>query len=188
MHVFLATTNAHKLSEFQPLLGGAPFELRAMPEAVEVEETGATFVENARLKARTCADRFGVACLADDSGLAVRALGGRPGIASARYADSDAARISKLLGELSEATDRTATFHCALVLYYPDGREVAVEGVVPGRVAEAPRGEGGFGYDPVFDLPELGKTYAELSAAEKNEHSHRAVAVRLLLDALKATP
>lgn len=188
MRVYLATTNAHKLTEFQPLLGDAPFELSAMPEAVEVEETGSTFVENARLKARTCAERFGVPCLADDSGLAVRALGGRPGIASARYAPTDPERIAKLLGELSEQSDRGASFHCALVLAHPDGGEVAVEGVVAGRVAEAPRGRGGFGYDPVFELPELGKTYAELSASEKNERSHRAVAVRLLLDALKVAP
>lgn len=188
MRVYLATTNAHKLSEFQPLLGGAPFELQAMPEAVEVEETGTTFVENARLKARTCAERFGVPCLADDSGIAVRALDGRPGIASARYAATDHERISKLLGELSDKPDRTASFHCALVLAYPDGRETVVEGIVPGRVTEAPRGAGGFGYDPVFELPDLGKTYAELTAAEKNERSHRAVAVRELLEAMRVAP
>lgn len=184
MIVYLATTNAHKLAEFAPLLGGAPFTLMAMPEAVEVEETGTTFVENARLKARTCAERFGVPCLADDSGIAVEALDGRPGIASARYAPSDAERISKLLGELEGKPSRSATFHCAVVLAYPDGGEVSVEGIVPGRVTEAPRGTGGFGYDPVFEVEDLGKTYAELSAEEKNVHSHRARAVRLLLEAL----
>ncbi|MNY06469.1 Non-canonical purine NTP pyrophosphatase [compost metagenome] len=184
MIVYLATTNAHKLAEFQPLLLGAPFTLEAMPEAVEVEETGSTFVENARLKARTCAQRFQVPCLADDSGIAVEALDGRPGIASARYAASDAERIAKLLGELADKANRAATFHCAVVLAYPDGREVAVEGIVKGRVTEDPRGNGGFGYDPVFEVDGLGKTYAELSADEKNTHSHRARAVRLLLEAL----
>lgn len=185
--VFLATTNAHKLSEFEPLLGAAPIVLAAMPEAIEVEETGATFLENARLKAMTCAKRFGVPCLADDSGIAVHALEGRPGIASARYAPTDAERISKLLGELSPHADRSASFHCALVLAYPDGSEVAVEGVVPGRVTREPRGHGGFGYDPVFEVRELGKTYAELSAAEKNVHSHRARAVALLLSQLDSS-
>jgi XTP/dITP diphosphohydrolase len=183
--VYLATTNAHKLVEFQPLLQDAPFDLSAMPEAVEVEETGSTFVENARLKARSCAERFQVPCLADDSGIAVKALDGRPGIASARYADSDTARISKLLGELEGKPSRAATFHCAVVLAYPDGREVAVEGIVAGHVTEAPRGAGGFGYDPIFEIDGLGKTYAELSADEKNVHSHRARAVRLLLEAMR---
>lgn len=184
MQVYLATTNAHKLSEFRPLLLDAPLDLSAMPEAVEVEETGSTFIENARLKARTCAARFGVPCLADDSGIAVEALDGRPGIASARYAATDAERIGKLLGELEGKANRAATFHCAVVLAYPDGREVVVEGIVPGHVTEAPRGEAGFGYDPVFEVAGLGKTYAELSADEKNVHSHRARAVRLLLEAL----
>ncbi|HEY9898755.1 MAG TPA: RdgB/HAM1 family non-canonical purine NTP pyrophosphatase [Pantanalinema sp.] len=184
MQVYLATTNAHKLSEFKPLLTDAPFDLSAMPEAVEVEETGSTFVANARLKARQCAERFEVPCLADDSGIAVEALDGRPGIASARYAESDADRINKLLAELEGKASRAATFHCAVVLAYPDGREIAVEGVVKGRVTEAPRGTGGFGYDPVFEVEGLGKTYAELSADEKNVHSHRARAVRLLLEAM----
>lgn len=184
MQVYLATTNAHKLAEFQPLLLDAPFALAAMPESVEVEETGSTFVENARLKARTCAERFGVPCLADDSGISVEALDGRPGIASARYAPTDAERISKLLGELEGKATRAATFHCAVVLAYPDGREVAVEGIVPGRVTDRPRGAGGFGYDPVFEVDGLGKTYAELSAEEKNVHSHRARAVALLLGAM----
>lgn len=183
--VYLATTNRHKLEEFKPLLLEASFVLDAMPDPIEVEETGATFVENARLKARTCAERFGVPCLADDSGLAVQALDGRPGIASARYASTDELRISRLLQELEPHVDRQASFHCALVLAYPDGSEVAVEGVVEGRVTLGARGVGGFGYDPVFEVSGLGKTYAELSAAEKNVHSHRARAVELLLSKLE---
>ena len=185
MKVYLASTNPHKLSEFQPLLEGAPFVLSAMPEAVEVEETGSTFIENARLKASACARRFGVPCLADDSGISVKALDGRPGIASARYAPTDAERISKLLRELAPHADRSATFHCALVLAWPDGKELVEEGIVPGRVTIEPRGTGGFGYDPVFEVAEMGRTYAELSAEEKNAHSHRARAVAQLLERLK---
>lgn len=181
MDVHLVTTNLHKLAEFEPLLAGAPFTLRPLPAALDVVEDGDTFLANARLKARAGAAHFQVPCLADDSGIAVRALDGRPGIGSSRYASTDAERIAKLLGELAPHADRAATFHCALVLVWPDGREVAVEGIVPGQVAPAPRGEGGFGYDPIFLVDEVDKTYAELTAAEKNHLSHRAVAVRELL-------
>jgi XTP/dITP diphosphohydrolase len=157
-----------------------------MPEPLDIEETGLTFTENARLKALTAARHWQVPCLADDSGIAIRALDGRPGIHSARYADTDAARIGRVLGELEGAADRGATFHCALALAWPDGRLVEVEGVVDGAVTLAPRGAGGFGYDPVFEVTGTGLTYAELSADDKNRLSHRAVAVRLLLDRLAA--
>ncbi|MEB3188618.1 MAG: RdgB/HAM1 family non-canonical purine NTP pyrophosphatase [bacterium] len=187
MQVHLATTSAHKLAEFMPLLEGSSLALTAMPEPLDIEETGLTFAENARLKAVTAARHWQVPCLADDSGIAIRALGGRPGIHSARYADTDAARIGRVLGELEGAADRGATFHCALALAWPDGRVVEVEGVVDGAVTLAPRGAGGFGYDPVFEVTGTGLTYAELSADDKNRLSHRAVAVRLLLDRL-ATP
>ncbi len=186
MHVHLATTSAHKLAEFMPLLEGTSLALTAMPEPLDIEETGLTFAENARLKALTAARHWQVPCLADDSGIAIRALGGRPGIHSARYADTDAARIGRVLGELEGAADRGATFHCALALAWPDGRLVEVEGVVDGAVTLAPRGAGGFGYDPVFEVTGTGLTYAELSADDKNRLSHRAVAVRLLLDRLAA--
>jgi XTP/dITP diphosphohydrolase len=186
LHVHLATTSAHKLAEFMPLLEGTSLALTAMPEPLDIEETGLTFAENARLKALTAARHWQVPCLADDSGIAIRALGGRPGIHSARYADTDAARIGRVLGELEGAADRGATFHCALALAWPDGRLVEVEGVVDGAVTLAPRGAGGFGYDPVFEVTGTGLTYAELSADDKNRLSHRAVAVRLLLDRLAA--
>lgn len=186
MHVHLATTSAHKLAEFMPLLEGTSLALTAMPEPLDIEETGLTFAENARLKALTAARHWQVPCLADDSGIAIRALDGRPGIHSARYADTDAARIGRVLGELEGAADRGATFHCALALAWPDGRLVEVEGVVDGAVTLAPRGAGGFGYDPVFEVTGTGLTYAELSADDKNRLSHRAVAVRLLLDRLAA--
>jgi XTP/dITP diphosphohydrolase len=186
LHVHLATTSAHKLAEFMPLLEGTSLALTAMPEPLDIEETGLTFAENARLKALTAARHWQVPCLADDSGIAIRALDGRPGIHSARYADTDAARIGRVLGELEGAADRGATFHCALALAWPDGRLVEVEGVVDGAVTLAPRGAGGFGYDPVFEVTGTGLTYAELSADDKNRLSHRAVAVRLLLDRLAA--
>lgn len=187
MQVHLATTSAHKLAEFMPLLAGSSLSLSAMPAPLDIEETGLTFAENACLKAVTAARHWQVPCLADDSGIAIRALGGRPGIHSARYADTDAARIGRVLGELEGAADRGATFHCALALAWPDGRAVEVEGVVDGAVTLAPRGAGGFGYDPVFEVTGTGLTYAELSADDKNRLSHRAVAVRLLLDRLAAS-
>lgn len=184
MNVHLATTSAHKLAEFMPLLAGSSLVLTAMPAPLDIEETGLTFAENARLKALTAARHWGVPCLADDSGIAIRALGGRPGIHSARYADTDAARIGRVLGELEGAFDRGASFHCALTLAWPDGRLVEVEGIVDGEVTQAPRGAGGFGYDPVFEVAGTGLTYAELTADDKNRLSHRAVAVRLLLERL----
>ena len=186
MNVHLATTSAHKLAEFVPLLADSTLSLTAMPAPLDIEETGQTFAENARLKALTAARHWGRPCLADDSGIAIRALEGRPGIHSARYADTDAARIARVLGELEGARDRGASFHCALALAWPDGQLVEVEGVVDGVVTRAPRGAGGFGYDPVFEVAGTGLTYAELTADDKNRLSHRAVAVRLLLERLSA--
>lgn len=185
--VLLASTNAHKLEELQAIFRDVPgFELALAPEPLEVEETGKTFAENARLKAEAYAQRFGVPALADDSGLTVEALDGRPGVYSARYAPSDRERIAKLLGELTGVPSdrRGAAFVCAMALVYPDGRTIAVEGRRPGRILEAPRGEGGFGYDPVFLVPERNQSFAELSAQEKNALSHRALAAAKLKSAL----
>lgn len=187
MRVLLASTNAHKLEELQALFGqeGAwRFELAPTP--LEVEETGHTFAENARLKAEAYAKAFNEPALADDSGLCVDALDGRPGIYSARYAPTDAERIAKLLGELNDVPEakRTAAFVCAMALVFPDGRVIEVEGRCPGRIADGPKGAGGFGYDPVFFVPEAGKTFAELSADEKNRISHRATATGKLKAAI----
>jgi XTP/dITP diphosphohydrolase len=187
VRVLLASTNAHKLEELQALFGQAgalSFELAPTP--LEVEETGHTFAENARIKAEAYAHAFGEPALADDSGLCVDALDGRPGIYSARYAPTDAERIAKLLGELEGVPEanRTAAFVCAMALVFPDGRVIEVEGRCPGRIADGPKGQGGFGYDPVFYVPEAGKTFAELSAAEKNAISHRARATQQLKAAL----
>ena len=184
MNVYLATTNAHKLSEFLPLLEDSALLLAAMPDPLEVEETGSTFAENARLKALTCARHWNRPCLADDSGIAIRALDGRPGIHSARYAATDRDRIGRVLGELADLADRHATFHCALALAWPDGSLIEVEGIVGGQITQAPRGGSGFGYDPVFEVLGTGLTYAELEPEAKNRLSHRAVAVRLLLECL----
>jgi XTP/dITP diphosphohydrolase len=187
--VILASSNAHKLEELQALFGEAgAFSFELAPSPLEVEETGTTFAANAALKAEAYAQAFGLPALADDSGLCVDALDGRPGVYSARYAPTDAERIAKLLGELDgvPAAERTAAFVCAMALRFPDGRLISVEGRCPGVIVDAPRGQGGFGYDPVFLVPSLGKTFAELTAAEKNAVSHRAIATSRLRGALAA--
>ncbi|MNS27826.1 dITP/XTP pyrophosphatase [compost metagenome] len=187
--VILASSNAHKLEELQALFGSAgAFSFELAPSPLEVEETGTTFAANAALKAEAYAQAFGLPALADDSGLCVDALDGRPGVYSARYAPTDAERIAKLLGELDGVpeAERTAAFVCAMALRFPDGQLISVEGRCPGVIVDAPRGQGGFGYDPVFLVPSLGKTFAELTAAEKNTVSHRAIATSRLRDALAA--
>jgi XTP/dITP diphosphohydrolase len=187
--IYLASGNAKKLAELQAMFakGQGDYTFAAPPEVLEVEETGTTFAANARLKAEAGAKAFGAPCLADDSGLCVDALDGRPGVYSARYAATDEARIAKLLGELQGVPRerRTARFVCAIALVWPDGRAIEVEGRCEGEIAEAPRGAGGFGYDPVFLIPALGRTFAELEAVEKNAMSHRALAVSRLRQALR---
>jgi XTP/dITP diphosphohydrolase len=173
----LASTNAHKLEELSAMLAGYTF---ALGPKLEVEETGSTFAENALIKARAFLAATGKPALADDSGLAVDALGGRPGVYSARYAPTDRERIAKLLGELEGVADRGAAFICAMALALPDGRVIAVEGRCAGVITDGPRGVGGFGYDPIFLVPGLGRTFAELTAEEKNRVSHRALAVAAL--------
>lgn len=180
----LATGNAHKVGEFQELLGPR-FDIVAVP--IDVEENGTTFTANALIKAKAGCEQSGLPTLADDSGLAVDALGGRPGIHSARYAGpTSSEKITALLGELKDVPpeQRTASFHCALALVYPNGTSITVEGITHGVIKEAPAGQGGFGYDPIFYLPDLGKTYAELTSEEKNHLSHRGRAVQLLLERL----
>jgi XTP/dITP diphosphohydrolase len=187
----IASGNAGKLREFAGLLAALPLEVRRQPEGLEVEETGATFAENARLKAAAVAQASGCWALADDSGLSVTALAGEPGVQSARYADSDAARITRLLRELEAANqrradaglpeDRSAHFTAALAVADPSGRiRLEVEGYCPGEILESPRGEGGFGYDPVFLVPELALTFAEMDKATKASIGHRGRAFALL--------
>lgn len=177
--IVLATSNTNKLKEIQGLLKDYPVAIKSladfgpMPEAVE---DGETFDENAYKKAIHYAKVLGVPCLADDSGLAVDALDGRPGVYSARYAGPGATdwdNCEKLLGEMAGTTKRTAHFVCVLSLATPAGPALTWEARCDGEITHERRGESGFGYDPVFFSPELGKTFAEVSMAEKSSVSHR---------------
>lgn len=189
----LASGNAGKLQEFSALLADLPVQVRPQPAGLEVEENGSTFAANARLKAETVARATGHWALADDSGLSVAALGGAPGIHSARYAASDRERIARLLRELETAgtpgtrAGRSATFTAALAVADPDGRTVLeVEGHCPGEILEAQRGDGGFGYDPIFWVPEAGLTFAEMDPELKRRLGHRGRALDALLPRLRA--
>ena len=182
----IASGNQGKIREFSQLLGHLGLQIEPMPQGLEIEETGSTFAQNARLKAVAVAWATGHWSLADDSGLSVTALGGAPGVHSARYADSDAARIARLLQELSGATDRSARFTAALAVANPAGEVVIeVEGHCPGLILESPRGNGGFGYDPVFYVPEAGLSFAEMDKERKGTLGHRGRAMELLLPRLQ---
>ncbi|EOH88492.1 ribonuclease PH [Enterococcus pallens] len=186
--IVIATGNQGKAKEFSALFARAGYQIKTLadfPDLPDVEETGKTFEENARLKAETIAQILQQPVLADDSGLAVDALNGMPGVYSARFAGdhkSDAANNAKLLHELTEVPDekRSAHFHCTLVFAAPRKESLVVEADWPGRIARIPQGDNGFGYDPLFFVPEFNKTAAEMTAAEKNEVSHRAKAVKKL--------
>lgn len=182
MKYVMATHNPNKLLELQRILEPLHIEV-ITADLQEVEETGTTFAENAFLKAQAACEQTGLPAVADDSGLAVDALDGAPGVYSARYAGpdaTDAERMKKLLGELQNVPmeQRTARFVSAICVVYPGGERLDVEGVCEGRVAFEPRGCDGFGYDPIFLVGE--KTYAELSPAEKDAISHRGRALREL--------
>jgi XTP/dITP diphosphohydrolase len=182
----LASVNPGKTRELGALL--APRIVLSPPPAgfAMPEETGRTYEENALVKARALARATGEPALGDDSGIEVDALGGRPGIHSARYAPTDRERIARLLAEIAGVPRerRGARFRCVLALVFPGGRELSAEGVCEGEIATAPRGSGGFGYDPVFLIPALGRTVAELIPDEKARVSHRAAAARRLLGRL----
>jgi XTP/dITP diphosphohydrolase len=189
----VATLNPAKARELASLLGDIPFEvvgLASIPGAALPPEGEASYRANALAKARAAARLSGAVALADDSGLEVDALDGRPGVSSARYGGaglSDAERCGALLAELRglPAGRRTARFRCVIALVSPDGREEVVEGVVEGRITQAPHGTGGFGYDPVFFYPPLGRTFAELDPALKNGVSHRGQALARARDILR---
>lgn len=186
--IVIATRNPGKAKEFSALFAKEGYQTKTLldyPELPDVEETGKTFEENARLKAETIAQLLQQPVLADDSGLVVDALNGMPGIFSARFAGeqkSDAANNAKLLHELTDVSDdkRTAHFHCTLVFAAPKKESLVVEADWNGRIGRIPQGDNGFGYDPLFIVPEYGKTSAELSSEEKNEMSHRGMAVKQL--------
>ena len=197
--VVLATHNAHKVDEIRRILAGTDIELVGLdefPDIGEVAETGATFAENALLKAHATAQATGLAAIADDSGIAVDALNGMPGVLSVYWAGrarDDAANLRLVLEQIEDVPDerRGAAFVCAAAVATPDGRELVVEGRVEGTLAREPRGEGGFGYDPIFVPAGERRTTAEMSAAEKDSISHRGAAFRALvplLDDLLGSP
>jgi XTP/dITP diphosphohydrolase len=193
--IVIATRNSGKLREFRNLLSPLRSKILSLDDlaiVADFEESGRTFAENACLKAIGYSRLTEFPILADDSGLEVEALGGQPGIRSARYAGtgaSDADRIQKLLGELEIVNgQREARFVCALALAYGGALLMESEGECRGTITREPRGTNGFGYDPVFLFPETGKTYAELSDAEKNQCSHRSRAVASLLQKLRPNP
>jgi len=170
----IASSNPGKIHEFENLLRALPLNVRPQPESLEVEETGSTFAANAQLKAKTVACVTGEWALADDSGLSVDALDGAPGVHSARYANSDPERIQRLLNALQNCSKREAHFCAALCIAAPDGRVLLeVEGRCQGRITTAPRGDQGFGYDPIFEVKDTGLTFAEMALAEKKQHGHR---------------
>lgn len=186
MKLVLASRNDHKLREFRALI--SPHELVPLPDEVELPpETGETFAENALGKARAAAQATGLSAIADDSGIEARALGGAPGVRSARFAGAratDEENLAKLLGDVPDQGDRHVAYVCALACVEPGGAEHVVEGRCEGTLAHDPRGTGGFGYDPAFlpaDRPD-GRTMAELSPEEKDAISHRGRAARALVD------
>jgi XTP/dITP diphosphohydrolase len=184
--LLIATTNSGKIREIRALLAGLPFDVRALdafPPVDEPEETGDTFAENARLKAEYYARATGVLAAADDSGLEITALGGRPGVRSARYPGNGyPERFANLERELAASgnRDRSARFVCAVALASPSGVEFEACGTVEGEIVDPPRGTGGFGYDPIFLHPASGLTLAELPADAKAAISHRGAAFRQL--------
>jgi XTP/dITP diphosphohydrolase len=193
MNLVIATQNAGKLAEFREILVHLPYEIVSLatyPNLPEIEETGATFAENAALKAETVAALTGELALADDSGLEVDALNGRPGIFSARFAGvhaGDEANNKKLLEELAGIPQgqRTARFRAVIAIAQPGRQTEFAEGVCEGFIVSAPQGAGGFGYDPLFFVPQAKKTFAQMTPQEKNSISHRARAMAQATEVLK---
>lgn len=194
IEAIIATHNPGKVKEFKEILEPKGYDVKSLAEigfTEEIEETGHTFEENAILKAEAVAKAVNKMVIADDSGLSIDNLGGRPGVYSARYAGEqkdDQANINKVLSELKgiEKEQRTARFRCALAVSIPGEETKTVEGHVEGYIAEEPRGEYGFGYDPIFIVKDKDKTMAELTSDEKNKISHRADALKKLSKLLEA--
>jgi XTP/dITP diphosphohydrolase len=192
--IIIASKNKGKVKEFETLLAPMGFQVQSLldyPHSIDVEETGTTFEENAILKAETIANMYQRVTIADDSGLVIDYLGGKPGIYSARYAGpekNDQANMVKVLEELSDVEaieDRTARFACALALATPGEKTKTVVGFCEGFIAKEPSGENGFGYDPIFIVRDLHQTMAELTKEEKNKISHRANALKKLTEVIK---
>lgn len=198
MVTYLASKNEGKLAEIRTMLGDSPLELRTYPAYRDPEEGHESYVSNALLKARALRSQLlhagirDVAVLADDSGIELDALGGRPGVDSAIYAGANATwpeRLGTMMHEVAGRGEdaRGARFVCVMALIRPDGEELVVEGDVRGEIAHTLRGENGFGYDPLFYYPPIGKTFGEIPERQKNQLSHRGRAARALLIALHAT-
>lgn len=189
MKIIAATKNKNKLREFGEILKG--FEIVSQEEAgvdIDVEETGTTFEENSMLKAKAIFEATGIAAIADDSGLCVDALGGEPGVYSARYGGEgydDSGRVQLLLKNMQDIPDekRTARFVCAITLVGKEG-VITARGECEGRISHKPEGENGFGYDPVFYAPQFGKTMAEITPEQKNSISHRGKALKIFAEKL----
>lgn len=184
-YIVVATKNSHKVDEYKKLLSAQKVELKSLldyPGFVEVEEDGKTFRENASIKALAACKYCDVPAFADDSGLEVEALDGRPGIYSARYAPTDKERIAKLLGELAGKTNRRARFVCAIAIAINGEVIETFEGEVKGVIIDAPRGAGGFGYDPVFLPDGYDQTFGEMDQELKNKISHRAKAFQAAME------
>ncbi len=182
----VATGNPGKLKEMQAYLEGLEIELTLKPEELEIDETGDTFMANACLKASQVAKATGEWAIADDSGLSVDALNGVPGLYSARYGKTDTDRIERLLRELGNEENRQAEFVCAIAIARPDGSiALETEGICRGEILHAPRGNGGFGYDPIFYVPNRQQTFAEMTPELKHEVSHRGQAFKALLPHLE---
>jgi XTP/dITP diphosphohydrolase len=182
----VATGNPGKLREMQAYLENSGWELTLKPEELEIEETGETFAANACLKASQIAKATGNWAIADDSGLQVDALNGSPGVYSARYAKTDSERIARILSELGNEENRQAQFVCAVAIARPDGAIVLQsEGICRGEILHAPRGDSGFGYDPIFYVQELQLTFAEMTKELKRSISHRGKAFKALLPQLE---
>ncbi|MFH7028111.1 MAG: RdgB/HAM1 family non-canonical purine NTP pyrophosphatase [Heteroscytonema crispum UTEX LB 1556] len=181
----VATGNPGKLREMQAYLADLGWELTLKPEELEIEETGETFADNACLKASQVAKATGNWAIADDSGLAVDALKGSPGVYSARYGNTDSSRIARVLKELGDQVNRQAQFVCAVAIARPDGAiALQSEGICRGEILHAPRGNGGFGYDPIFYVQEKQLTFAEMTPDLKRSISHRGKAFAALLPQL----
>jgi XTP/dITP diphosphohydrolase len=193
--LLVATTSQHKLEEYRALLAGLPFELRSLVDAgidEDVEETGATFEDNARLKAERYRDLSGLLTLADDSGLEVDALNGEPGVRSKRWAgdvsdDDRNVRLLDLLAQVPEA-QRTARYRCVIALAAPGQPTLFAEGSCQGRIADQPAGTQGFGYDPLFFVPELNQTFGQAPPEIKNRLSHRGRAAQAARQLLSGSP
>ncbi len=185
----VGTGNPGKLREIQAYFGeeASDWELELKPDDIDVDETGTTFAENAILKASQTAIATGKWAIADDSGLSVDALDGAPGIFSARYGTDDADRIGRLLAELGDRENRGAQFVCAIAVASPDGTIVILEeGICRGEILQAPQGDAGFGYDPIFYVPQVGMTFAQMSEDMKHRMSHRGLAFEQVMPKLVA--